>query len=287
MPGRFYTSLATFLLKHKNFPSTFRHSLRFLFLPSVFTTLPFPTFNPPSIQPSSFFFNMRFSLAFGVAAALATADAQIRGFNYGASFTTGAPKYQADFEAEFNAAKNLPGAGGFTSARIYTMIQAGTTNTPISAIPAAIATKTTLLLGLWASAGQVNFNNEIAALNSAIGQYGTAFTDLITGISVGSEDLYRNSPTGIINKSGVGAQPDELVSYITQVRQAIQGTAASAAVVGHVDTWTAYVNVSNNALIAACDFLGMDAVSQRPHEYSTPLRIVTDDNDSTHTSKTP
>jgi len=202
---------------------------------------------------------MRVSLTFSIAAALATANAQLRGFNYGSSFTTGAAKQQSDFEAEFNAAKNLPGAGGFTSARIYTMIQSGTTNSPISAIPAAIATKTTLLLGLWASAGQSNFNNEIAALNAAISQYGTTFTDLIVGISVGSEDLYRNSPTGIENKSGVGAQPDELVNYISQVRQAIQGTGASGVVVGHVDTWTAYVNASNNAVIDACDFLGVDA----------------------------
>ncbi|KAF2811943.1 GPI-anchored cell wall beta-1,3-endoglucanase EglC [Mytilinidion resinicola] len=202
---------------------------------------------------------MRTSFTFGVAAAIATVNAQLRGFNYGSTFNTGANKQQSDFEAEFTTAQGLVGASGFTSARLYTMIQGGTTNTPISAIPAAISTKTTLLLGLWASAGSAAFNNEIAALNAAISQYGTSFTDLIVGISVGSEDLYRNSPTGIINNSGVGAQPDELVSYITQVRQAIQGTGASGAVIGHVDTWTAYVNASNNALISACDFLGMDA----------------------------
>merc|ERR1712000_45683 len=62
--------------------------------------------------------------------------------------------------------------GAFSSARLYTMIQSGTDNSPISAIPAAIATDTKLFLGLWASAGQTIIDNEIAALTSAIEQYG-------------------------------------------------------------------------------------------------------------------
>lgn len=189
----------------------------------------------------------------------ATAQSVAKGFNYGNTHTDGSAKTQADFQAEFSRAQNLPGTSGFTSARLYTMIQGGTTNTPIAAIPAAIDTKTTLLLGLWASAGSASFDNEVAALTSAINQYGTAFTDLIVGISVGSEDLYRVSPTGILNKSGAGAQPDELVNYINQVKNAIKNTAASKASVGHVDTWTAWVNGSNNAVISACDWLGMDA----------------------------
>lgn len=118
----------------------------------------------------------------------ACAAAADRPADYGTTFTDGAAKVQADFEAEFNRAKSLAGTHGrFTSARLYTMIQAGTTNTPVSAIPAAINTQTRLLLGLWASAGQGDFDNELAALSSAIHQYGTAFTDLIDGISVGSE----------------------------------------------------------------------------------------------------
>ena len=39
--------------------------------------------------------------------------------------------------------------------------QAGTANSPTEAIPAAISSKTTLLLGMWASAGQEGFNNEL------------------------------------------------------------------------------------------------------------------------------
>ena len=126
------------------------------------------------------------------------------------------------------------GTSGFTSARIYTMIQPNTANTPIQAIPAAIASKTSLLLGLWASAGEANINNEILALQAAINTYGSAFVDLIVGISVGSEDLYRISPTGIINKSGVGAEPADIVNYINQVRAALAGTSASTKPIGHV-----------------------------------------------------
>ncbi|KAL2357226.1 ubiquitin 3 binding protein But2 C-terminal domain-containing protein [Cryomyces antarcticus] len=200
------------------------------------------------------------SALLAIAASVATASAQVyKGFNYGSTFTNGAAKVQADFQNEFTTAQRLVGASGFSSARLYTMIQGGTTNTPIEAIPAAIATKTTLLLGLWASAGQANFNNELAALSSAIKTYGTAFTDLIAGISVGSEDLYRISPTGIINLSGAGAQPADVANYIGQVRSLVAGTGASGKPIGHVDTWTAWVNSTNQAVINACDFIGIDA----------------------------
>lgn len=203
---------------------------------------------------------MRFSTSVAAAASLlTTADAAVKGFNYGSTFNNNQAKVVTDFEYEFNAAKNLPGTSGWTSARLYTMIQAGTTNNPIEAIQAAINTKTGLLLGMWASAGQDNFNNELAALKAAITQYGSAFADLVEGISVGSEDLYRITPTGIENKSGAGAQPQELISYVQQTRDAISGTALQGKPVGHVDTWTAYVNGSNNAFISTLDFLGMDA----------------------------
>ena len=199
------------------------------------------------------------STLFAATALLSSANAAIKGFNYGAQFNNDQAKQQVDFEYEFNAAKQLPGTNGWTSARLYTMIQHGTTNSIISAIEAAINTKTTLLLGLWCSAGQNGVNNELTALKAAIAKYGTAFTDLVVGISVGSEDLYRVTPTGIENKSGPGAQPQELVNYIQQTRAAIKGTALQGKPIGHVDTWTVYTNASNNAVIDAVDFIGMDA----------------------------
>lgn len=199
------------------------------------------------------------SSVLAAAGLLSTANAAIKGFNYGAQFHDDSPKKQNDFEYEFNAAKQLAGTDGWTSARLYTMIQHGTQNTIIEAIQAAIDTNTTLLLGTWASAGQEVFNNEITALKAAIQQYGTRFSDLVVGISVGSEDLYRVTPTGIENKSGPGAQPNELVHYIQQTRDAIRGTPLEGKPIGHVDTWTVYTNSSNNAVISALDFIGMDA----------------------------
>lgn len=220
-----------------------------------------------------------------LAAAVSTANAAFQGFNYGATFTNGALKVQSDFEAEFKTAAGLEGTDGtFNSARLYTMVvsssilttrrmrrlpshgthlhakqQGNTPNDPISAIPAAISTKTSLLLGLWTSAGGEAFNNEIEALQKTIDQYCGKLDGLVAGISVGSEDLYRNSPTGIVNNENPGANPDVLVDYIGRVRETIKGSCLSDVPIGHVDTWTAFANSSNNAVIEALDWLGMDA----------------------------
>ncbi|KAH7189287.1 glycoside hydrolase superfamily [Fusarium flagelliforme] len=193
-----------------------------------------------------------------MAAAAGSASAAFQGFNYGATFTDGSVKGQSDFENEFKTAAGLEGTdGGFTSARLYTMIQGGTPNQPISAIPAAIKTKTSMLFGLWASGD--GFANEIAALKNTADQYCDQLDGLVAGISVGSEDLYRISPTGLKNNENPGTNPDVLVDYIKQTRDAIKGTCLESVPVGHVDTWTAYANSSNNAVIEACDWLGMDA----------------------------
>ncbi|KAI1769495.1 glycoside hydrolase superfamily [Hypoxylon sp. FL1150] len=189
----------------------------------------------------------------------ATASAAIQGFNYGSTFTTGAAKTQTDFENEFTTAQNLKGTSGWTSARLYTMVQGGTTSDPITAIPAAIKTKTSLLLGLWASGGDASFANEILALKAAIEQYGDDFAKLVDGISVGSEDLYRNSPMGIAAGSNVGAEPATIAKYIKETKDTIAGTALEGTPIGHVDTWTAWYNGTNQAVIDACDWLGMDA----------------------------
>ncbi|KAH0300436.1 glycoside hydrolase, partial [Aureobasidium melanogenum] len=122
--------------------------------------------------------------------------AATRGFNYGSQGNT-----LDTFEASFRTQQGLDTTSGWNSARLYTMIQDGTANTVISAIPAAIATNTTLLLGLWASETQDVFDNELTALKNAISQYGSEFADLVVGISVGSEDLYRETPAGIASNA--------------------------------------------------------------------------------------
>lgn len=203
---------------------------------------------------------MRSSGLLAIAAAVSSVSAVSTGFNYGANNADGTFKFQADYEKEFTTAQGLVGASGFSSARLYTMIQGGSsTNEPIQAIPAAIKTKTTLLLGLWASGGDGPFKAELTALESAIKQYGSAFTDLVVGISVGSEDLYRDSAQGKSANAGLGVDAATVSGYITSLRSAIKGTALEKAPVGHVDTWTAWVDGSNSAVISACDWIGVDA----------------------------
>ncbi|PNP52827.1 hypothetical protein THARTR1_06668 [Trichoderma harzianum] len=194
-----------------------------------------------------------------LATAISAVNAAYQGFNYGSTFTNGQPKAQTDFEAEFRTAAGLDGTdGAFTSARLYTMIQGGTPNSPISAIPAAINTKTSLLFGLWASAGDAAFANEIAALKATISQYCGKLDGLVAGISIGSEDLYRITPTGVASNAGPGAQPGTLVNYINQVRDTIKGSCLSDVPIGHVDTWNAWVLDSNQPVVEAVDWLGMD-----------------------------
>ncbi|KKY16851.1 putative gpi-anchored cell wall beta-endoglucanase [Phaeomoniella chlamydospora] len=183
-----------------------------------------------------------------------------QGFNYGATFNDDSPKTLQNFTEEFTTARSLVGtSSAFTSARLFTMIQAGTPDTPSAAIQAALDTNTTLLLGLWASSGPINFSVELQVLESALKAYGQPFVDLIVGIAVGSEDLYRMSPLDHDSQAGYGASADEIVSYIKQTKSVVENTAASGVPIGHVDTWTAWVNSSNKAVIEASDFLGMDA----------------------------
>lgn len=113
------------------------------------------------------------------------------------------------------------------------------------------------------------------------------------GISVGSEDLCklccvlgltawsltltdRVSPIGIKNKSGVGAGPAEVTRYINQVRDALKNTPLGTKPVGHVDTWTTWVDPANAAVITASDFIGMDAYPyvSCPQNPGIPLTVA-------------
>ncbi|KAK3368950.1 glycoside hydrolase superfamily [Lasiosphaeria ovina] len=196
-----------------------------------------------------------YSALVAFATAVSTATAVVyQGFNYGSDQMD-----QTSFETAFKAAQALSGApgGGFTSARLYTMIQSGTPDTPISAIPAAIKTKTSLLLGLWISADMAP---ELSALTKAISQYGNDLAKLVVGISVGSEDLYRITQIARDNKETVaGASPDYVVQCINQVRNAVKGTVLAGAPIGHVDTWNSWDNSSNKMVIDNSDWLGTDA----------------------------
>lgn len=180
------------------------------------------------------------------------------GFNSGATLADRSAKFKADFKAEFETAQNLKNApGDFNAVRLYTNIQAYSTNDPIQAFEAAMETETSILLGVWCS-GTDNIDDEITALKTAISSYGSSFTDLIIGVSIGSEDLYRNSKTGVENDSGVGADPDVLVSFIKDFKKAFASSAIANVPIGHVDTWDVWPNSTNSAVIDAVDFVGVD-----------------------------
>jgi glucan endo-1,3-beta-D-glucosidase len=205
---------------------------------------------------------MKFSSTIAAGAALAAGvsagQTNYLGFNSGSTLPDESAKFEKDFLAEFSTAQKLVGAPGtFNAVRLYTNIQAYSTNTPIEAFAAAIQTKTYMLLGVWAS-GTTNINNELAALSAAVKQYGSSFTDLVIGISIGSEDLYRDSATGRTNKAGVGNGPDEILSFINAYKKQFASTALSSVPVGHVDTWDAWVNSTNKEVLDAVDWIGVD-----------------------------
>ncbi|UNI15929.1 Glucan endo-1,3-beta-D-glucosidase [Purpureocillium takamizusanense] len=203
---------------------------------------------------------MRFTSALvaGALAVGASAEKNYLGFNSGATKADRSAKFKADFEAEFKTAQGLEGAPGtFNSVRLYTNIQAYSQDSPIEAFEAAVETKTSMLLGVWAS-GTDNIDKEISALKKAVSKYGKEFTDLVIGISIGSEDLYRNSATGVKNKAGVGAQPETLVSFIKDFKKAFADNPLGKVPVGHVDTWDVWGNSTNKVVLDAVDWIGVD-----------------------------
>ena len=172
------------------------------------------------------------------------------GFNYAATLIKG-----STFASQFSSASSLSGTNGaFKSARLYTMVDP-TKGGPISAIEDAITTNTTLLLGLFASQGNTNFTKETSALDTAITTYGTKFTDLIYGISVGSEDLYRTSQN---SPDIIGDSVANIQKYIGWTRQVLAKHSLSKPV-GHVDTWQMWLDPKyGQLLLPNVDFVGMD-----------------------------
>lgn len=215
-------------------------------------------------------------LALGASLILAAAQEQTYlGFNSGATDDKGENKKQSDFEKEFEVAQQLKNSPGlFNSVRLYTNIKPDTTDDPIEAFPAAIKFSTRLLLGIWTS-GTKSIDNELKALEKAIDQYGKNFTDLVVGISVGSEDLYRNGEDGVRNKAGIGQDTDTIISFIKDTRDALKGTTLSKIPVGHVDTWSAWANKSNSEVIKEVDFLGTNLFPYYEYDKGNDFSNVT------------
>jgi glucan endo-1,3-beta-D-glucosidase len=204
---------------------------------------------------------MRATSRIALASALvagASAATNYLGFNSGATKADRSAKFKEDFLQEFTTSQGLEGAPGtFNAVRLYTNIQAYSDSDPIEAFEAAIETSTLLLLGIWTS-GTDSIEKEMKALKAAIDEHGEDLTKLIIGMSIGSEDLYRASAQGVINKAGIGAGPDVIVNFINQFKEEFADTAIADVPIGHVDTWDAWTNSSNSAVIDAVDWVGVD-----------------------------
>ncbi|RCI16485.1 hypothetical protein L249_3278 [Ophiocordyceps polyrhachis-furcata BCC 54312] len=195
--------------------------------------------------------------------------AQYPSVSSGASTPTPTPKKESnddwshktvsDFEQEFTAAKSLAGTNGqFTSVRLFSCVKPETDDEMTPAFEAAVKTNTSILAGVWASGGK-GIEGEMSALKKAIEKWGSKFTDLLIGVSVGSEDLYRSSEAGKKNKAGEGNSAEKIVDYIKAFRKAFEKSPIAKVPVGHVDVWKAWKDPSNKAVIEAVDWIGLDA----------------------------
>lgn len=177
-----------------------------------------------------------FSVATALLAAVPFTQAYWKGFNVAAENPDGSCKTQAQWVSAFQGLSSLP--GHFTSVRLYASSDC---NTLALAVPAAISTGTQLLVGVWTE-DDGHFKREKGALESAIKKYGQ---DWIIAISVGSEDLYRKEISA-----------SSLAHKIYDVRGMVRAMGVKKDV-GHVDTWTAWVDGANTEVITACDFIGL------------------------------
>jgi glucan endo-1,3-beta-D-glucosidase len=209
---------------------------------------------------------MRVSVALaaaGLATLVSSADpVAYIGFNSDSTFNNGTGstvKLQADWEKEFNISKNLAGfSGKFNAVRLSSNIQPNTKSDPIAAFPAAISTKTFLLLTIGAS-GVDSIDPETSALKQALDKYGKDLADLVIGVAIGSEDLYRSSVIGVKNGAGTGSTPTNITNFIKQFRQFVNGTLLASVPIGHIDTWDVWGNTTNSPVLDAVDWVGVDA----------------------------
>jgi glucan endo-1,3-beta-D-glucosidase len=180
------------------------------------------------------------------------------GFNYGAFW--GEPsnvKKAADFQAGFGFAQNLTAAVLFNSARLFTCKEQNTPDTPTGAFDAAVETKTNLLLGIWITPAKKGdplddiIKSELSALGKGFEKHGQDLADLVIGLSVGSEDIYRSEGT---NGAEVGVFATEVIAAIKTVKDSIASSTFAKYMqgkpIGHVDT-------AKYAVVDGADFYGI------------------------------
>lgn len=192
------------------------------------------------------------SYALALAASFSGANAYWKGFNAQATLANGACKTQADWERDFNVMKGLP--GGFSSIRVYASSDC---NTLANAVPAAINTGGTILASVWTQ-DDAHFEAEKQALLSAVQTHGVGW---LVAVTVGSEDLYRKETSA-----------STLAQKIYDVRGMMTTVNGGSAIeIGHVDTWTAWVDGANEDVIRACDFVGTDGYPYFQNTQNNPI----------------
>jgi glucan endo-1,3-beta-D-glucosidase len=156
----------------------------------------------------------------------------------------------------FNYAQNLSTPVPFNSARLFSCKQQGTVDDHSEAFDAAVETKTKLFLGMWISPAKRGdplddlIKNELSALDKGFAKHGQALADLVVGLSVGSEDIYRWED----NKDAVGVSAADISAAIETVKDTIASSPFAKYMkgkpVGHVDT-------AKHSVVAGADFYGI------------------------------
>lgn len=179
------------------------------------------------------------------------------GFNHGAFWSSvGNAKTASDFKAGFGYANDLKSTVPFNSARLFTCKQQSTNDDYSQAFDAAVETKTNLLLGMWISPAKRGdplddlIKTELSALGKGFEKHGQALADLVIGLSVGSEDVFRWED----DKDNVGVAATEVTAAIKKVKDTIASSAFAKYMankpIGHVDT-------AKHSIVDGADFYGI------------------------------
>ncbi|CCU82693.1 unnamed protein product [Blumeria hordei] len=181
---------------------------------------------------------MHLSTYVGIAISVGLSNALSQGFNVQVRNTDGSCKTQADWEADFNTVLSLP--GNFNTLRLFSLLECDA----ISIIaPAAIATGGKVLAGVTVQYPE-SFTAEKQQLLAAVKNHGSKW---LTAVSVGYDDLSRNE-----------LMSHAMAEKIYDVRGMLSTVVKSKknVLVGHIDSWTAWVDEKNSPVIKACDFIG-------------------------------
>ncbi|KAG9534936.1 putative glucan 1,3-beta-glucosidase, partial [Aureobasidium melanogenum] len=152
------------------------------------------------------------------------------GFALGDKKADGSCKFQADYEADFDAIKANSGS---TIVRIYA---ASDCNTAQQILPAAQSKGFMVILGVWP-----DVDSSLQADKQALQTYVPQYHNQVYGVTVGSETLYRKTFTG-----------PQLLEKINDVKSVLpQGVK-----IGTADSWNKFADGTADAVIkGGVDFL--------------------------------